>query len=508
MARSGTLKHCRFEFRHVVLVAVAAATIPLVTAHACTIGVAAGRATSDGRPLLWKVRDQGEYPDNQVIWNDSASNPYGFIAVANAGDTLAWMGVNEAGFAILNSNSLDLRGRADFGNGSLMHHALGHCATVAEFSRLLDSTSVSGMRDVHANYGVVDATGAAWMFEVDDSLFWGYDADAGEENPDGFIIRTNFSMAGGGTNGMARYLRSVALITEFCAGDSLNYRNLLRYHSRDFSDENSQPISVPYPGQWNQTVPYGYIWTYLSICRAGSVSGVVIRGIEPGQQPWLTTMWTLLGQPASTIAVPVWPVGDPPAAMAGAPTAPLCDTANLIRDLLFDCAYDDYIDSYKLRTETGRGLWRLVFSGEDSLFAAADRLDLAWGQRSAVASDPGSASSALAEQALLCLDNAYDYLASAEPVDDLSAEYYGDGIVIAWEPAVQSRAGTPRSVTDYEVLCSVTPDPGAPALAHIITSEPRCVIPYAPVGGFFCRITVRSSNKASGPWVWLLPLSE
>lgn len=492
-----------------VLAAVAAAAIPLGTAPACTIGVAAGRATEDGRPLLWKVRDQGAYPDNHVIWNDTPGSLYRFVAVSNVGDTLAWMGVNEAGFAIVNSNSSDLAGRGEFGNGSLMHHALGHCATVADFTRLLDSTSVSGMRDVHACYGVIDAAGAAWMFEVEDSLFWEYDADEGNENPEGFIVRTNFSMAGGGTNGMARYLRSRALIGQFCAGDSLTHRSLLRYHARDFSDESSQPVPVPYAGQWNPSVPYGYIWTYLSICRAGSVSGVVIRGVEPGQAPWQTTMWTLLGQPASTVAVPVWPAGDPPLVMAGAPTAPLCDAANMIRTLLFDCPYSDYIDSYKLRTASGNGLWRLTFAVEDSLFAAVERADLAWRRPHALGPDPVELASRLAEQAVLGLQNAYAYLSLAEPIADLRVQRADDGILVTWEPVTTSMATTTLAVADYEILCAATPDAGGPPFARFVTAEPRCVIPWAESGGFFCRVTSRCRGVATaGPWLWVFPLSR
>ena len=72
----------------------------------CTIGVAAGRATSDGRPLVWKTRDGVRY-DDEVLY--LTSHKYKFITVINAGQTdFAWMGVNEKGFAILDSDVYDL----------------------------------------------------------------------------------------------------------------------------------------------------------------------------------------------------------------------------------------------------------------------------------------------------------------------------------------------------------------------------------------------------------------
>ena len=73
----------------------------------CTIGVAAGSATADGRPLLWKTRDGSSY-NNAIVYVNYKK--YNFIRVINAEDWFphAWMGVNEKGFAILDSDVYDL----------------------------------------------------------------------------------------------------------------------------------------------------------------------------------------------------------------------------------------------------------------------------------------------------------------------------------------------------------------------------------------------------------------
>ena len=79
----------------------------------CTIGVAAGSAAADGRPLLWKTRDGRTNFNNAVVYY--TSQKHRFIAIINAGDPpdVAWMGVNEKGFAIVDSDVYDLpRGSA------------------------------------------------------------------------------------------------------------------------------------------------------------------------------------------------------------------------------------------------------------------------------------------------------------------------------------------------------------------------------------------------------------
>ncbi len=85
----------------------------------CTIGVASGKATADGRPLVWKTRDNSSAPNNEVYFNTYYK--YNFVSVITAGGTDSWMGVNEKGFAILNSVSSDLPGGSSgLGNGRLM----------------------------------------------------------------------------------------------------------------------------------------------------------------------------------------------------------------------------------------------------------------------------------------------------------------------------------------------------------------------------------------------------
>ena len=182
---------------------------------ACTSAVVSGRATPDGRPLLWKHRDT-DFLQNHVEY--VRGERYDFIAVVNSADYRlkkeAWIGVNSAGFALMNTQSYNLvdvkegeeRGVA---NGRAIHRALELCATVDDFRHYLDTLrKPSG---IEANFGVIDARGGAVMFEVDDYAYKAYDANDPQVAPDGYVARTNFSVSGtyGPGAGVVRYQEAV-----------------------------------------------------------------------------------------------------------------------------------------------------------------------------------------------------------------------------------------------------------------------------------------------------------
>ena len=351
---------------------------PVSDYEGCTIGVAAGKATSDGRPLIWKTTD-GVSTGNRVL-QYVTDEKYNFICENMPGRTGATsMGVNEKGFAILNSQSGDLTGGSSgYGNVSFMWAALGKCATIIDLETFLDSTNVTG-RQTTANFAVLDSSGATAIYEADGNQYWKFDANDKTIAPDGFIIRANFSINGGGEEGLDRYNRSSKLIADFYAGDSLSFKSILRYQMRDFSDWDSNPISIPYPGDWSPDTPFGYIYTGNSICRLPSLSSAVIQGVLPGEPAKLSTMWELLGQPAAAITVPYWPVGAAPPFSDNNPTALLCDISKCIKAFLFDYPGNEYyIDTYKLRDEYGDGLWATTFPAEDSILTAAENKLQKW----------------------------------------------------------------------------------------------------------------------------------
>ena len=389
----------------------------------CTIGVASGKATQDGRPMIWKTRDTSA-KDNEVYYNTNSAHKYKFVAVVTANgneNSSAWMGVNEKGFAILNSASSDLEGgNSGTGNGVAMRLALGNCATVVDFERWLDSTNVTG-RQTQANFAVLDSTGAAAIFETGGYEYWKFDANDSTIAPNGYVLRTNFAFNGDAQYGLhdglysiERYRRTTKLVGDFHAGDSLNYKSILRTQMRDFSDFDSEPVPVPYPRKWLSYRPFGYIYNYISICRSTSVSAAVIQGVLPGESAKLSILWTILGQPASGIALPYWPVGKTPSEADGYSTAPLGDIANQIRELLFDYAENtNYIDSYKLLDGNGGGLWTKTFPTEDSIFSIAETRLSQWRNGIFPVQEIMEAEKELAHFALITLQNAYHGMITA-----------------------------------------------------------------------------------------------
>jgi hypothetical protein len=339
----------------------------------CTIGVASGSVTADGRPLVWKTRDTDE-PDNEVRWQ--TARPFSYLGVFNADGISPWMAVNERGFALVNANSLDLAGTDNSGNGSFMRRAMAGCATVADFQRLLDTTNLTGRR-TKAHFAVIDTTGAAAIFETGGSQYWKY--DVGDSGCPGYVIRTNFAVHGGGTIGYQRYLRSRAIIGGLRSAGDLSARGIIRAQMRDFSDAAGAPIPVPnaafiYPG-----LAPGSIETSSSICGATSVSAAVIQGVGRDEPAALTTMWTMLGFPAATITVPYWPVGGTPPAADGPTGAPLCSETRRLYSGLYSFTINpltgrpgEFLDSYSLRTETGGGLWASMLPAEDQIRTIAE----------------------------------------------------------------------------------------------------------------------------------------
>ncbi|TFH65698.1 MAG: hypothetical protein E4G90_05805, partial [Gemmatimonadales bacterium] len=340
----------------------------------CTAGVASGRATADGRPLLWKTRDASA-TDNEVIWNTSGTYP--FVSVISAGDpSSSWMGVNEKGFAIINTLSTDLSaGREGLHNGLFMAYALQEAANVEEFEELLKETNETG-RMTNTNFGVIDATGAAAFFETAGHEYWRYDAADTEK---GYLLRTNFAVNGDRSRGdppgsMDRFLQTERLMIDFYRTDKIDFKEIVKTQVRSFGNKEGESVPLPFIGSIDGHAP-GYFPNSSSINRNSFVSFAIIQGVFEEEDPRLSTMWTILGQPSTGITVPFWPVGETPPEANGPETAPLADAANQIRRELYE-EFEGvdpeaegiralFINAMELRDENGEGIWRITMSVED-----------------------------------------------------------------------------------------------------------------------------------------------
>ena len=172
-------------------------TIGVLASYACTSAIVSGRLTPDGRPLMWKNRDTGTLDNFVATVRATNPNQLDFVALFNAGDSLlqeAWIGVNSAGFAIMNTASYNLApDTATYRDreGEVMRKALQNCRDLADFERLLES--LPRPMGVQANFGAMDADGNAAYYETDDYDYRKYDV---ADVPEGYIVRTNYSYSG------------------------------------------------------------------------------------------------------------------------------------------------------------------------------------------------------------------------------------------------------------------------------------------------------------------------
>lgn len=357
------------------------------TSTACTIGVANGNATYDGRPILWKTRDT-DAKNNEVIF--CTSDKYNYIALISAGNTNPWMGVNEKGFAIINSNSKDLKkypkSQTGPGHSAMMKLALETCLSVADFEKLLKKTNTTG-RKTSTNFGVIDANGNAAIFETANKQYWKLDTDDTDIAPHGYIVHSNFAFNGDGKNGFEkafsyeRYKRANDLCKGFYESNKINYKEVLQKKFRDFADYQAKPIQIPFADKQDPNAPFGYINTHPAICRYYTTSAVIFVGVLPQEDPRLSTMWTILAMPATGIAVPYWPVGKTPVLANGSKTAPLCDIARKINDQLLLNPEEHkklknakrYYNSYLLRDAIGQGLLSMIFPPENKIIEETEK---------------------------------------------------------------------------------------------------------------------------------------
>lgn len=372
--------------------------------RACTTAVISGRATSDGRPLLWKNRDTTSSVRNEVVLLTSGS--YRALAVVNAGQRKAvWMGMNEAGFCIENSLSRDLAAGEKAqgpGNGALMKTALERCATVEDFRRLLEETDATG-RSTTASIGVIDAHGGAALFETGPKSYVMFDANDPAAAPHGFIVRANFSTTAQklpalpsaeqleGVSSGERYLRACALLRPK-PREPLESEYVLRHLTRDLADE----LGVPYPGTVNGTesaLPR-FIPTGSTISRTTTVSAAVFQGVRVGEDPALTTMWTILGDPKFSIAVPCWvAAGEVAPPLSGDHGGEIGEIARTLREWHLS------LDGSGVETCDLAGIWEDLWATEDRIVTSTRKHREHWNGGAPAASEIASWHRAAAEAA-------------------------------------------------------------------------------------------------------------
>lgn len=345
----------------------------------CTSAIVSGKVTPDGRPIMWKNRDTNDLL-NCVRY--MKGEKYGFVAVTGyaANPRSVWIGTNDTGFSIMNTLSYNLVEENDEGsskqNGVVMKQALGICSTLAEFRYYLDT--LKRPMNVRSNYGVIDEQGNGSYFEVNSTGYKEYDVNDPDVAPHGYLVRTNFSVSGKLNEG-AGYVRyqeaSEKLFTVSATGQITPqwfFQNLSRsFHNPllgiDLKD-----------GQFNKPQTTGWFAEQDFIARRSTSCAVVIQGVKPGEDASFTTMWTVIGYPPVTPAIPVWVKG----AEKKLPRlltvdkenrhCPLCDMADMLRERVYGyhrgTNTENYFNWELLFNRAGDGYMQRTGETEDKMF--------------------------------------------------------------------------------------------------------------------------------------------
>lgn len=382
-------------------------------AFGCTVAVISGKATADGRPLLWKNRDASAL-DNKIVYLKGSR--FEFIGLINANDKEAssvWAGINSEGFAIINAASSDLADNEKGGaeNGRFMRRALGECAHVADFEKLLLETK--GKRQVSANFGVIDAYGQACFFETSRNSFVKFDANDVRIAPFGYIVRTNYAFTApekfkGG--GYIRFERISHLFEKALGESRLDLEFILQEAARDLGNEklHSFPLTQPLPDDPARPL---YINTNDTINRNSTVAVTVFHGTASPEKAYLATMWVILGQPVASVAVPVWPAArEVPSPLTGPSTSPLNDLTKKIVNYLYPDRrghMPQYLNVTRLRTYRGEGVLTKILNIENEVLQKTKATMSAWERERPGSREMADLAQKLALQVMEALKNAF-----------------------------------------------------------------------------------------------------
>ena len=351
----------------------------VISIKPCTTAVVSGKATDNGRPLLLKNRDADALQNKLVYFFDGK---FKFIGLVNSDDKdnkEVWCGFNEAGFAIMNSASYNLKmndtTKLSDKEGIIMRLALQNCATLQDFEKFLNE--LPKPLGVEANFGVIDANGGAAYYETNNFSFVKYDVNDPSVAPNGYLIRTNYSFAGEENKGYGyiRYQTASQMFESQIKNGKISFEFLINdvprclIHSFTKTDLTK---NLPEENSDN------YVFFRDYIPRHSTSAAIVVQGVKENELPSLTTMWTILGFPLTSVIIPVWLLedGTMPKILQADETgnAPLCNAALQLKDKVFspqNDASENYLNLSALMNKENSGVRQKLIPIEEKILAKA-----------------------------------------------------------------------------------------------------------------------------------------
>jgi hypothetical protein len=319
------------------------ASITYTHVYPCDVVVVSARASTTGRPFIWKNRDCSANWHQEIKYYPAKTTKAGPYILVSAFDDAAQFnngtadnpsgGVNQAGLGISCTSVYE-----DFNplheiinvNTDLIRHALQECATVADWEALLKNFYKTHWgKVISGNFVVIDAKGGAALYECYTGLLFAgilhpmnfrkYDANNGKVTAfNGTFRATTTENQGQGTNfigffaransnsyitfnyGEERRVRMEELLTDLALSGRLNYRNSMVEVNKDV---NGQQLD----GQGRQLDPATCLGDYSTtycISRAATRLSMLVDGVASGGNPLQSVFWCALGEPSVSVFLP------------------------------------------------------------------------------------------------------------------------------------------------------------------------------------------------------------
>jgi hypothetical protein len=341
-------------------------------ARACTAAVVSPHAAANG-----KNRDT-DCLSNKLLY--VPEQPHAYLALVDTLDASGrrcFAGLNDAGFAIINTVAYNLPSEPDETadlEGLIMADALRTCATVAEFEILLRSRLGPELGSL-SNFGVLDASGASALFELHNHGLERIDAAA---VPGRYLVVTNYARSGmpGEGHGYLRFDRACRLFAEQPAG-GIDFQAVLTRFSRDTEHA---LLQHPARNTWHELPADRDRWIDSRDCidRPTTAAAVVIVGRDPARPGSRATLWLIPGEPLCAVALPLWvEAGRSPAPLWEGVEAPLWRESLRLKSLLRpypDGHMQDYLNLVRLDNAAGTGWLPRLLEVEASIQADTERL--------------------------------------------------------------------------------------------------------------------------------------
>ena len=356
----------------------------VVQTFACTTFLISGKYTADGRPMLFKNRDTDQMQNSLAYFTDGKYKYIGLVDGTKDWSKAIWGGYNETGFAIINTaaynNNLGDTTKFMDQEGVVMKLALQTCQSLSDFEKLLET--LPKPMGVDANFGVIDASGGAAYYETGNRDFKKYDANDPAIAPNGLLIRTNHSMRADLTKGFGfcRYHTAEGVLNQAAADKKLTPSFLFNHLSRNLTHSLTKTdLWAELPAK--RDVPeFKFFIDYIP--RVITSATICIVGAKDNEHADQAMMWTVLGFPLTSVAIPVWISGGenlPKAVTMNEQfKSPICSAALKFKEECFPVTYDrmnNYINLSAVINKQKTGYMQLLQPIESMIFKKESDLE-------------------------------------------------------------------------------------------------------------------------------------